>query len=180
MQTQERPTEVTPPRQPVPRRKMDGDRKSAVVAGVLFITAIVAGVLSKLLLDLVEQPDYLSTIAGNQARMALGALCIVVMSFAGAGIAIALYPVLRGHGEGLALGAVCFRTMEAVIFLVAGIALFSLLARYLTAGPGRSGIPWGPSAPGCSRQACGSSRARGRSRSASVLSSTTGSSSARG
>ena len=138
MQTQERPTEVTPPRQPVPRRRMDGDRKCAVVAGVLFITAIAAGVLSKLLLGLVEQPDYLSTIAGNQSRMALGALCIIVMSFAGAGIAIALYPVLRRHGEGMALGAVSFRTMEAVIFLVAGIVQFSLLAlseRYLTAGP---------------------------------------------
>ena len=87
MQTEERPTEVTPPRQPVPRRTMDGDRKCAVVAGVLFITAIAAGVLSKLLLGLVERPDYLSTIAGNQTRMALGALCIIVMSFAGAGVA---------------------------------------------------------------------------------------------
>lgn len=138
MQTQERPTEVTAPRQPVPRRKMDGDRECAVVAGVLFITAIAAGVLSKLLLGLVEQPDYLSTIAGNQTRMALGALCIIVMSFAGAGIAIALYPVLRRHGEGMALGAVSFRTIEAVIFLIAAIAVFSLLAlseRYLTAGP---------------------------------------------
>ena len=138
MQTEERPTEVTPPRQPVPRRTMDGDRKCAVVAGVLFITAIAAGVLSKLLLGLVERPDYLSTIAGNQTRMALGALCIIVMSFAGAGVAIALYPVLRRHGEGLALGAVSFRIMEAVIFLIAAIVQFSLLGlseRYLTAGP---------------------------------------------
>ena len=81
---------------------------------------------------------YLSTIAGNQSRMALGALFVMVMSFAGAGIAIALYPVLRRHGEGMALAAVSFRTMEAVIFLVAAIAMFSLLAlseRYLTAGP---------------------------------------------
>ena len=118
-------------------RSIGRDRKCAVVAGVLFITAIATGVLSKLLLGLVEQPDYLSTIAGNQTRMALGALCIIVMSFAGAGIAIALYPVLRRHGEGLALGAVSFRTMEAVIFLIAAIAQFSLLAlsdRYLTAG----------------------------------------------
>lgn len=117
---------------------MDGDRKCAVVAGVLFITATAAGVMSSLLLGLVEQQDYLSTIAGNQTRMALGAVCIIVMSFSGAGIAIALYPVLRRHGEGMALGAVCFRTMEAVIFLVAGIVQFSLLAlseRYLTAGP---------------------------------------------
>jgi hypothetical protein len=108
---------------------------------VLFITAIAAGVLSKLLLSLVEQPDYLSTIAGNQTRMALGALCIIVMSFAGAGIAIALYPVLRRHGEGLALGAVSFRTMEAVIYLIVAIAQFSLLAlseRYLTAGPAQA------------------------------------------
>lgn len=138
MRTQVQPTQVTPSRQPVPRPKMDGDRKYAVVAGVLFLTAIVAGVLSKLLLGLVEQPDYLSTIAGNQTRMALGALCIVVMSFAGAGIAIALYPVLRRYSEGMALGAVSFRIMEAVIFLIAAIAQFSLLAlseRYLTAGP---------------------------------------------
>jgi hypothetical protein len=107
------------------RAQVEGDRKRAVVAGVLFLTAIVA----------------VSTIAGSQTRMALGTVCIIVMSFSGAGIAIALYPVLRRHGEGMALGAVCFRTIEAVIFLVAGIAQFSLLAlseRYLAAGPAQA------------------------------------------
>lgn len=50
----------------------------------------------------------------HSGQVATGAVLGFIAAFAGAGIAIALYPFLRGFGEGLALGAVAFRIIEEV------------------------------------------------------------------
>ena len=106
---------------------MNRDRKTAIVVGTLFITAAVAGILTYPSSGLLAGPDYLAKVAENGNQVIVGALFEVVMAFAGASIAIWLYPVLRRHDEALALGAVGFRTFEAVCFLIAAVALLSLL-----------------------------------------------------
>ena len=57
----------------------------------------------------------------------MGALFNVIMAFACAGIAIWLYPILKKHNEALALGAVGFRIIEAILSIVAALGLLSLL-----------------------------------------------------
>ena len=54
-------------------------------------------------------------------------LLLLVAAFACAGIAVSMYPILRRVNAGLALGSVVFRTMEAVMYLIAVLSLLSLL-----------------------------------------------------
>jgi hypothetical protein len=107
---------------------MNSNRKIARIAGVLFIIATVTVLVSQLFLGSINPSDYLSNISAQQNQVILGALFQVIAAFACAGIAISLYPVLRKYHEGLALGSVCFRTIEAMLYLIVVIVIGSLLS----------------------------------------------------
>ncbi len=93
---------------------MNPTRKIAIIAGVIFIIATVVGpfLASPLIPDLAEA-DYLARFSADTHRLAGGVLLWIINDFACAGIAIALYPVLKQRNAGLALGAVVFRALEA-------------------------------------------------------------------
>ncbi len=106
---------------------MNTNRRIAVVAGVLFIIATVADVISRVVLvqPILTDPVDLTTISANEDQVLLGALLLFIGAAAAAGIAIALYPVLRKHNEGLALGSVGFRLIEGALYI--GIVVCLLL-----------------------------------------------------
>ena len=106
---------------------MENDRKISVIAGTLLLVTTLAGMVSVSFTGPTGTPDFLSRLSVNGPSIKLGALFEVVMAFAGAGISISLYPVLRKYREGLALGAVCFRLMEAAIWIIDVIALMLLV-----------------------------------------------------
>ncbi len=107
---------------------MDSNRKIAIIVGVLFITAIVAGMLRYFLLDpILDAPDYLSNVSANENRVIIGALSFFILAVALAGIAIVIYPILKKHNEALALGYVGARIVEGVLFIVAIITILTLL-----------------------------------------------------
>ena len=118
---------------------MNTNRKTAISVGVLFIIATVAGLLgSGLTGSIVGDPDYLVQIAANKNLIVMGALLAFIAATGSAGIAISLYPVLRKHNEGLALGSVGFRLVEGVCYIVGALGLLSLLSlgqEYGSAGP---------------------------------------------
>lgn len=118
---------------------MNTNRRTAIIAGVLFIIATAASLLgSGLTGSIVGAPDYLVRIAANKNLVVLGALLTFVAAAGSAGIAISLYPVLRKHNEGLALGAVGFRLVESVFYIVGALGVLSLLSlgqEYASAGP---------------------------------------------
>ena len=117
---------------------MNSNKKIARITGILFIIATVAGLLgSSLTGSIVGAPDYLVQIAVNKNLLVIGALLAFVAAAGSAGIAIALYPVLRKYNEGLALGSVGFRLIEAVFYVVGALGLLSLLSlsqEYANAG----------------------------------------------
>jgi hypothetical protein len=111
---------------------MSSTRKNAVITGVLFIVAVVAGpLLATPLTPALDGMDYLTRISAQPNQAAGGVLLWIISALTGAGIAIALYPVLKEQSTGLALGSVIFRALEATFYLVEVVILLSLL----TLGP---------------------------------------------
>lgn len=103
------------------------DRPIARIAGTLFIIATAASLLSTAFLGSLGSDDYLSNVAANESRVALGVLFRLIAAFGSAGIAIALYPVLRRYRKGLALGAVGFRVIEGTFYALGAVSILLLL-----------------------------------------------------
>ena len=108
---------------------MDPNRRAGVAAGVLFIVATVADLISRALVQpVLGAQDYLVRVSANEGQVLLGALFLVIGAVAAAAIAIALYPVLRKHNEALALGSVGFRLIEGGLYLGIVVCLLLLVA----------------------------------------------------
>ena len=76
--------------------RMKPNNKTARIVGVLFITAMVAGMLRYVFLDpILDAPDYLFTISAQKTKVMIGVLSFLVLAIALAGIAIVMYPILR-------------------------------------------------------------------------------------
>lgn len=107
---------------------MNSERKTAIIVGVLFLLGWFAGAFGAILMKpILDDPNYLIKLTENKNLVMLEAFLQLVMAFAVAGIAIWLYPILRKHNEGLALGAVGFRIIENVFQIVAALGLLLLL-----------------------------------------------------
>ena len=120
---------------------MTANRSYAVVAGVLFIIATVADLISRVVLvqPILSAPVDLTRISANENQVLLGALLLFIGAAAAAGIALALYPVLRKHNEGLALGSVGFRLIEGALYL--GIVVSLLMLVTLSQESAKAGAP---------------------------------------
>src|SRR5271157_5654155 len=106
---------------------MNTYKKTAIIAGILFIIATAAALLSTPFLGPINASNYLISVSANGSQVTAGALLAFIAAAASAGIAISLYPVLRKYHVGLALGAVGFRLIEAVFYIVGVIGLLLLL-----------------------------------------------------
>ena len=116
---------------------MDSYRKYAIIAGVLFIIATGADILSFLFLGPITDTNYLVSVSENKGLVATGALLLFIGGAAAIGIAISLYPVLKKFNAGLALGAVVFRTVEGVLWFVSVhglLLLITLSQQFVKAG----------------------------------------------
>lgn len=103
-------------------------RRTATVVGVLLISCSVASLLSALPLgSMLDSPVDLTRLAAHDDRLVLAALIEFVAAATGAGIAIALYPVLRDYGRAMAFGAAAARVVAGVLVLVGTLSLLALL-----------------------------------------------------
>jgi hypothetical protein len=107
---------------------MPSYRRNAIAVGLLFIACTVACILSAVpTAGLLDAPDYLTSLAAHDGQVVLGALIEFVWAVTAAGIAIALYPVLRKHNRALALASVAGRLVEGAFVLVGTLSLLTLL-----------------------------------------------------
>jgi hypothetical protein len=117
---------------------MNTNRKTAIIAGILFIIATTAILLSTVFTgSILDAPDYLIKIFANQNQFTIGVLLKIIAAVTSAGIAIAMYPVMKGSNAGVALGSVVFRALEACFYIVGVVSLLSLLTlgqQFTTAG----------------------------------------------
>jgi hypothetical protein len=122
-------------------KRMNTNRSNAVVAGVLFIIATVADLISRVVLvtPILSDPVDLTKISANETQVVLGALFLFIGAVAAPGIALALYPVLRKHNEGLTLGSVGFRLIEGSLYV--GIVVCLLLLVTLSQESAKAATP---------------------------------------
>ncbi len=108
---------------------MDANRRAALSAGVLFIIATAASVSAATLSQpVLNHSDYLTRVTANANQVTGAALLDLLAAAASAGIAISLYPILKGWNVSLALGSVVFRTVAAVMYIAGLVTLLSLPA----------------------------------------------------
>jgi len=112
-------------------------RKIAVITGVIFIIATVAGFVAGALTPDLTGTDYLTRVSSHPNQVAAGVLLSIIAYLACAGIAVVMYPVLKKWNAGLALGSVIFRTIETAFYMVGLVSLMSLVTlgqQFPTAG----------------------------------------------
>jgi len=113
-------------------------RKTAIIVGILFLVCTGATLLSfPFGGSLLENSDYLTKLAGRETSVVTGALIEFIWAASGAGIAIALYPVLRRVNDAVALGSVGLRLAEGIFVLLGtlGMLLFLTMSKeFVSAG----------------------------------------------
>ena len=70
--------------------------------------------------------DYLAGVASHPLRMAAAGLGTLLAAATSVGIAVALYPLLKRTHAALAIGAVVFRTIEAVFYAAGVVSLLAI------------------------------------------------------
>src|SRR5579859_4499248 len=109
-------------------KEMNSYRKIASIAGVLFILGTVTALVGDGLTEsTLSAPDYLTRMSAHGTQIMIGALFTLISAVVSGSIAISLYPVLKKYNEGLALGAVGFRLIEPVFYIVGVMSILALL-----------------------------------------------------
>jgi len=110
------------------RKKMNSYRKTAIVVGVLFITATVTAILSLVSLGtILVPPDYLTKVSANENQVIISVILWLILAVSVMGIGVMMFPVLKKYDEGLALAYAGIRLIEAVFIIAASVSLLSLL-----------------------------------------------------
>ena len=108
------------------RVAMSSTRKTALVAGVFYLLTFVSIPTLALYSPVKNQPDWVLSTGGHTGVLA-GGLLEVIMALACIGTAVTLYPVVRRQNEGVALGFVAARILEAGLIFTGVVSLLSLV-----------------------------------------------------
>jgi hypothetical protein len=115
-------------------------RKTSLVAGVLYLLTFVS-IPTLFLYVPVHDRNYILG-PGPDTAVIFGGVSEVIVALAGIGTAVALYPVLKRQNEGVALGLVGARVLEAAGIL-AGVACLLAIVSLRQAGAGTGALVTG-------------------------------------
>ena len=104
---------------------MDPSRKTALVAGVFYLMTMVS-IPTLALYGPVKSKDFIIS-SGADTGALWGCFLEVVVALAGIGTAVTLFPVVKRQNEGMALGFVAARTLEAALTFTGVASLLSLV-----------------------------------------------------
>jgi len=122
------------------RAPMDSLRKTALVAGLLYLITFVS-IPTLALYGPVHDPNYIVG-PGPDTSVLFGGILEMIVAFAGIGTAIALFPVVKRQNEGIAMGFVGSRVLEAAT-IVAGVASLLSIVTLRRAGAGADALVTG-------------------------------------
>jgi Domain of unknown function (DUF4386) len=106
---------------------METTRKLAIAAGVCYLITHVTSVAAPFLYSPILSHTTYVLGAGADTRVVLGAFLEIILAMANIGTAVALFPVVKRWGEGVALGYVGLRTLEAGIIAVGVLPLLAVV-----------------------------------------------------
>jgi hypothetical protein len=110
-----------------PTARMTPLRRTALVAGVLYLVTFATSIPALGLYDgVLNDPGFVQG-AGSGDAVAWGAVLEIILGIAGIGTAVVLYPVLRHWSRTLSLGFVTARTLEAAMIFTGVVSLMSVL-----------------------------------------------------
>jgi hypothetical protein len=108
---------------------MDTSKKTAIVVGVLFLTAMVTSILGGGMIEpILTDPEGLGALSAHQTQLVSGIMLELVNAIAVVGIGVLMFPILRKYAEAMALGYVGLRIVEAVIQVAGDAIPLALLA----------------------------------------------------
>src|SRR6266566_4765765 len=116
---------------------MSPHRKTSLAAGVLYLLTFVS-IPTLALYGSVKGANYILG-AGPDTGALVGALLEIIVALAGIGTAVALYPVLKRQNEGVAMGFIASRTLEAA-GLFAGVMCVLSVVSLRQAGAGAESL----------------------------------------
>jgi hypothetical protein len=108
------------------RVPMTSHRKISLTAGVLYLITFVS-IPTLALYGPVTDPNYVIG-SGPDAPVLVGGLLEMIVALACIGTAVALYPVVKRQNEGVALGFVGVRILEATLIVVGVVSLLSIVS----------------------------------------------------
>ena len=108
------------------RVPMTSLRKTALVAGVFYLITFISIPTLALYGPVKNHRDWILS-SGSHTGVLVGGFLEVIVALAGIGTAVTLYPVVKRQNEGVALGFVAARVLEAVMIFAGVISLLSLV-----------------------------------------------------
>jgi hypothetical protein len=111
-----------------PVRRADPTGRTARTAGILYLLTFASSIPAVFLLSpVLTDPTYIVS-AGADRQVLLGAFLDLVNALACIGTAVALFSVVKREHEGLALGFVTTRVLEAAIILIGVVSLLAVVS----------------------------------------------------
>ncbi len=110
----------------------DPTRKTSLVAGIFYLITFVS-IPTLALYSSVTGKDFIIS-SGADTPALWGCFLEVIVALAGIGTAVTLYPVVRRQNEGMALGFVAARTLEAAMLFTGVASLLSLVTLHQDLG----------------------------------------------
>jgi hypothetical protein len=123
MATTVRTHATKPPAKGIP---MSSTRKTALVAGVFYLITFISIPTLALYGPVKNHRDWILS-SGTHTGVLVGGFLEVIVALAGIGTAVTLYPVVKRHNEGAALGFVAARVLEAGMIFIGVVSLLSLV-----------------------------------------------------
>ncbi len=111
----------------VPKNSRTASRKISLAAGILYLLTFVSIPIGVLYMSVLNDPNYIVG-PGPDTPIIIGGILELIVALAGIGTAVVLYPVLKRQNEGLALGLIGSRVLEASTIFADVVCLMAIVS----------------------------------------------------
>jgi hypothetical protein len=112
--------------QNMPQIYKTSSRKIALAGGILYLLTFVSMPIGFLYSAILSNPNYIVG-SGPDTPVIIGGILEIIVALAGIGTAVVLYPVLKRQNEGVALGFIGSRVLEASTIFADVVCLMAIV-----------------------------------------------------